>query len=322
MKLSSTQITATNCPVCGSSDKKKLYKAFDHEYKTTDDKFPLNKCGVCDLVYLSPRPNLKALDIIYPVTYSNFHTGDQAESYVRKISNKLQSRSLKKFIDRYFGKNKFSVLDVGCGDGFILDRIKDVFPDSRTFGVEPNSGAAKYASRRHNIFEGLIEEYQSSKKFDLIVSSHVVEHVEDPVGFLKKLNTFLKDDGVMIIDTPNIDCFQSKLFGRNWGGIHAPRHWTLFSIKTMTKLANKSGLKVVANHQLPINIYWIWSVHSWLYEKPKLRDFADKYMNTIDCVSSKSFYYLVLMIAAEVLERITGLLKLGLGTQRAILRKF
>jgi 2-polyprenyl-3-methyl-5-hydroxy-6-metoxy-1,4-benzoquinol methylase len=321
MRLSSIQITNTNCPLCESSERESLYEVFDHEYKTTDDKFPLNKCKACDLIYLSPRPNLKSLDIIYPENYSNFHTGDQEESYVRKISNKLQSRSLKKFIEKYVAKNKFTVLDVGCGDGFILDRIKDVFPDSKTFGVEPNLIAARYASRRHNVFEGLIEKYKSSKKFDLIVSSHVVEHLEDPVGFIKKLNTFLKEDGVMIIDTPNIDCFQSKLFTKNWGGIHAPRHWTLFSIKTMAELAKKAGVKVLAIHELPINIYWIWSIHSWLYQKPKLRNFADKYMNTVDCVSSKSFYYLALMFFAEVLERITGLLKLGLGQQRAILRK-
>lgn len=321
MKLKKNQISEVDCPLCGYAKKIKMFEVSDHEYKTTDDKFTLNKCIKCEMVYLSPRPNLKSLEIIYPKNYNNFHTDDTKESYVRTISNKLQAKRLKSLIDKYIRRSYFNVLDVGCGDGFVLDRIKDVYPNAQTYGVEPNSVAARRASKKHKIFTGIIEDYNTEKKFDLIVSSHVVEHVEKPLIFLKKLKKFLADDGVMIIDTPNIDCFQFKLFNKNWGGIHAPRHWTLFDLKTMAYLAEKTDLQVIKIQQLPINSFWVWSIHSWLYHKPKLKNFSDKYFNTIDCVSGKSIYYLMLMIFAEVIERITGFFGLGLGQQRAILKK-
>ncbi len=323
-QLTAEMISVVPCPLCGSPACVKMFDTFDHEYNTTDISFPLVECTDCGAKYLSPRPNLKSLDIIYPDTYNNFSTSDSADqSYVRKISNSIQTSRIKSLLKKYHpeaGTRPLNILDVGCGDGNILDRVKEAFPDANTFGIEPNSKAAALAAKRHEIFEGVFEDYRTDLNFDLIFSSHVVEHVELPINFLKNIRLALKDDGVAIIDTPNIDCLQFEIFSKHWGGLHSPRHWTLFDKKTLGDSAKKAGFNIMEIIEMPINTFWVWSLHAYLYSKNK-KKFADKYFSVTDCVSKKSIYYLFVMIGAEFLERITGLFGLGLGQQRMVLKK-
>lgn len=323
-QLTAEMISVVKCPLCNSSAYSKMFDTFDHEYETTDIRFPLVECIDCGAKYLSPRPNLKSLDIIYPATYSNFSTSESTDqSYVRKISNFIQSTRIKSLLKKYHpdaGLRPLNILDVGCGDGNILDRIKSVFPETNTFGIEPNAKASALASKRHVIFEGVFEDYKSDVAFDLIFSSHVIEHVESPIVFLEKIYHALKDGGIAVIDTPNIDCMQYRIFSKNWGGLHSPRHWTLFDRKTLAASARKAGFKVLTIIEMPINTFWIWSFHSYLYSKGK-RTFADNFFGVKDCVSKKSLYYLFVMVLAEFLDRVTGLFGLGLGQQRAVLKK-
>ena len=321
--LTANQIDTPLCSCCKSTSKTFLHHVYDHEYHTTEQQFPLNKCNECGLIYLSPRPNQNALDIIYPISYNNFHTRvDDEISYVQKVTNFLQSLRLKKLIHKYFPKrHAIKVLDVGCGDGFILDRIKSTFSDFKTYGVEPNKYAAEWAGKNHDVYCGLIEDYHTQTKFDLITSSHVIEHVSDPLGFLIKLKSMLNENGILIIDTPNIDCLQYKIFGKYWGGIHAPRHWTLFSVKTLQETARRAGLETLDIRQMPINVFWIWSIHSMLYQFPKLRVFADKFFDPVKCSSKKSYYYFFLIVISELLDRIVKFFGLGVGQQRAIFIK-
>ena len=137
-------------------------------------------------------------------------------------------------------------------------------------------------------------------------------------AFSPSSRILLKDDGVIIIDTPNIDCGQARLFGKDWGGIHAPRHWVLFDLGTLRETARRAGLKTLEIEQLPINTFWIWSMHSYLYRRPRWRTFADRWFDPIACVSSPSLYYFGLMVFAELLERASKVLGLGVGQQRAI----
>lgn len=318
--LNPEQITTTNCPVCESSNFKLRHHLIDHEYQTTDQKFPVNECHCCGTFFLSPRPNESAFDIIYPKNYSNYRTNETKESHVRQLSNKLQVRRVKKLISSFSFEKGFSVLDVGCGDGFMLDRIKDAFPLSQTFGIEPNKFAAEIAARSHDVFHGTLEECpEIDKKFDIIISSHVIEHVSDPVGFLDLLCRKLKDDGVVIIDTPNVRCLQYKIFGKHWGGFHSPRHWTLFTPDSLVLSGYKAGLKKEIVKLCPINVFWVWSIHSLLYENTRTKKIADRFFGTQACVEKQSLYYLFLLVFFELLDRLSA--PFGQGQMRVVFKK-
>lgn len=97
-----------------------------------------------------------------------------------------------------------SVLDVGCGTGNQLTKpLAERFPDVRFLGVDSDDGTIAFA-RKANVLPNLSFATEISGQFDLVIASEVLEHVEDPVDFLRSLRSRLGNaDGRLLVTTPN-----------------------------------------------------------------------------------------------------------------------
>ncbi len=87
-------------------------------------------------------------------------------------------------------KEKIKVLDIGCGDGHLLNLYRDHHGDKvETHGVDFNLEAVVLASAAgHLTYNGRFEDAKiGDNQFDLVVASHVIEHVSDPVYFAEKV---------------------------------------------------------------------------------------------------------------------------------------
>ena len=92
-----------------------------------------------------------------------------------------------------------SLLDIACGDGVITAQFKPYF--SRIVGVDASSVHLTTARKRLpdvEFHDSLIEELNLSEKFDTVLMLDLLEHVIDPIIVLKKVASFLKNDGVLI----------------------------------------------------------------------------------------------------------------------------
>lgn len=106
---------------------------------------------------------------------------------------------------------KFNILDLGCGRGwltFLLSKYGNIV------GIEPVKPVLKYAKKMfpHIKFicgttKDLIKDNTSFNKYDLIVSSEVIEHIPDneKEQFIEDINKLLKEKGFLIITTPRKD---------------------------------------------------------------------------------------------------------------------
>lgn len=110
---------------------------------------------------------------------------------------------LEKLGIQFVSKN---VLDVGCGYGEILYAIKNKYPSSSVLGIEPSSKVATQANQYFDIevLPILLEEYVPIRKFDIILCNHTLEHVDDPIKFVKLLKRLLKPNGILYIEVPNV----------------------------------------------------------------------------------------------------------------------
>lgn len=290
----------------------------------------MKHCDKCTTWYLSPRPVVADIGKIYPPEYGNFHTAPPVTKgmlkavsdliSVRAISNRRQQERYRELVNQFTAlkpNDEARILDVGCGDGHCLDLLKAVLPNAHTVGIEVDAGAAARAAERHTIHTGLFEDVVLKEKFDLIVSSHVIEHVASPADFLVNIRERLARKGIAIIDTPNVDTPLFHSLRRDWGGIHAPRHWTLFDGKTITDLAHRCGMKVVDIAYMPINVFWIWSAHSLLNDRfPKL---ADLFFHPQKCTAAFSVYYTSLLTMFQMFERAVGATGKKFGQMRVVL---
>lgn len=134
------------------------------------------------------------------------------------------------------------LLDVGCGLGFLLSGVEHGW---ERHGVEVSSFAAQSAGQYGCIFNGALEDANyADQQFDVVVLYHVIEHVADPLALLKELRRVLKDDGWLILGTPDFDSGAARLFGEKYRLLHDVTHISLFSNDSMHRFLRDHGFAI------------------------------------------------------------------------------
>lgn len=138
------------------------------------------------------------------------------------------------------------VLDIGCGDGYFLKKAKGF--GCLCYGTEYHDALINRL-REQGIMASLrMEDFgrgiKSDKdKFDLIRINWVLEHVIRPQDMLRQARGLLKDNGELIIGVPNFNT-PSRLFKEHFQ-MHMPQHRQLFTEKSLRKMLEVCGFKLV-----------------------------------------------------------------------------
>lgn len=100
-----------------------------------------------------------------------------------------------------------TVLDIGCGTGGLLTApLAHRFPNVRFVGADPDTVSIAHAQRNYplpNLEFCSSSDIDESERFDLVIASEVIEHVEEPISFLVGLRRRLSNEGRMILTVPN-----------------------------------------------------------------------------------------------------------------------
>lgn len=115
-----------------------------------------------------------------------------------------------------------------------------------TYGIE-TSDSADYAKEylRLNVSKGdLFSARLPDRFFDLVTLYNVLEHTHDPSRVCNEIHRILKDDGFLIIQVPNKDSLQYKLFRNRWAAFDVPRDLYYFGAETLKSLLGRVGFTV------------------------------------------------------------------------------
>jgi 2-polyprenyl-3-methyl-5-hydroxy-6-metoxy-1,4-benzoquinol methylase len=269
-KNTSLKLTAAVCCLCESNDNADALGAGeDFEYRTSADTFAAMRCRSCGLVYLDPRPDASEFPRIYPANYHAFEFSAEQFGFVYKVRRRLEAKRLLSWCDRLAANAR--ILDVGCGDGFHLDVLREFGEKSWTLeGIDADERAV-HIGRENNleIHQGTLDTVDLARdSYDLVLLIQTVEHVADPPELLRQIRSLLRPGGRLVIVTDNTDSLDFKLFKRrHWGGYHFPRHWNLFNPKTMRLLAEKTEMEVenLTTQISPVN--WVYSIRNRLTDR-------------------------------------------------------
>ena len=164
-----------------------------------------------------------------------------ADSLLKRCSGLHASR---RRLDRmYLGSGDGRrLLEVGCGRGGRLLRWQQGGWD--VTGVDVDRAAVEAARARGVCVRGGDPGAAGLEEgsFDAVVSNHVLEHVPDPVGWMRSCVRMLKPGGRFVLATPNPRSLGHAVFGRHWMGLDAPRHLHLFAPACLRELATQAGL--------------------------------------------------------------------------------
>ncbi|MDD5434847.1 MAG: class I SAM-dependent methyltransferase [Nitrospira sp.] len=256
-----TEIRTRSCPecyLCGSAGKPLYNKLNDSLFGVSGD-WNLRRCinQGCGLVWLDPMPLEEDIGKAYGTYYTHSEADIRTkEAIINRILrwNLKQIYNLLKYITLiHYGRRRLNLmymnkvksgklLEVGCGGGRRLSKMRALGWEVEGQEVDPR--AAKHASDVYGFtihLSSLKDIAFKENSFDAIIANHVIEHVYEPDLLLSECYRILKPGGIMVVVTPNVDCFGHRYFGSNWRGLEPPRHLHLFSQKTIKLLAERSG---------------------------------------------------------------------------------
>ena len=240
-----------NCPVCNSDLRKKLFEISHKKsnvlhmlnYGKKEPCTSINLCSQCTQHYMNPIISSDAMDLYYTKSNSEFH--HQRKEYNIEQNKKTYSNYIKLIKEKVQGGK---VLEVGCGNGFLLKMLKDHGYDCS--GVEPSPMASAFAREKFalNVETAYLDKSTFYKdKFDLVILIDVFEHISDMQTFMKDITHVLKPGGYIFVGTGNIDSFTARLAKSNWGYFTSWEHISFFtpkSIQFLLKSFEFSGINI------------------------------------------------------------------------------
>ncbi|WP_099555043.1 class I SAM-dependent methyltransferase [Hartmannibacter diazotrophicus] len=237
----------------------------DHEYgiERASGYF---RCDDCGFVMQVPRVPAAEIPALYPDDYQSYSR--PKKSLFGAMKRMLVSRDARTAIE-LAGNNAPRILEIGCGNGALLERILAINPKASVCGIDiKDLGLAANPDIEFHL--GQLEDVDlADASFDLIYCSNLIEHVADPVGFLLRIKTLLRPNGKAMIITPNHLSLDRYVFGRRWGGYHFPRHLTLFdhrNVKTAMALSGFDVERIAGSYA-----WWAISVGNCLFSQSARR---------------------------------------------------
>ena len=230
-----SSVAGIPCNLCGSNDQQQV-RAMDR------DGHPLRSvmCRDCGLVWVDPRPS--------PEEEREFYSHKYRRDYkqVERPKMKHVYRSGRAGLERWrrlrpWVRQRGALLDVGAGGGEFLFVARAAGMQVR--GIEPNEG---YAAHAREALELPVKTgfYQDADvepgSLDVVTAFHVVEHLEDPLGMIRRSHEWLRADGVLLVEVPNVEArcqHPNRQFHRG--------HLYHFNLETLKAMMQKGGFDVI-----------------------------------------------------------------------------
>lgn len=262
------KLTDVPCCICGTDVAEPIAVGEDFEYRTSPDTFQGVRCGRCGLVYLDPRPHADELDRIYPPSYHAFDFSAERFGLVYRVRRRLEANRLLSWCEGL--PDDARILDVGCGDGFHLGLLQEFGRKGWTVeGIDADRKAVEAATKRSlTVHHGSVQQLEETgRSYHLAITIQTIEHVDDPPRVLRSIRNLLTPGGRLVVVTDNVETLDFRLFGgRHWGGYHFPRHFNLFSKRTLAALAGNAGLEVEEMETILSPVNWVYSVRNALVD--------------------------------------------------------
>jgi 2-polyprenyl-3-methyl-5-hydroxy-6-metoxy-1,4-benzoquinol methylase len=265
------------CPLCGATARRQLYDALeDLLFSSAPHQWTIYECKACGCAYLDPRPSRDGVHMAYETYYTHEERlDDDPAQLTGRAWNRFKQIVVRQYLRLRFGslwsapRNLLGaalllrprlrraldgamrhlprprpgqrLLDIGCGSGRFMAWARSV--GWNCYGTEIDPIAARGARERgFDVHLGEPGELTPhGQVFDAVTISHVIEHVHDPRALLRSAHRLLRPQGILWIETPNIESHGHSCFRSAWRGLEPPRHLQLFTPSTLMDMLAEAG---------------------------------------------------------------------------------
>ncbi len=226
------------CPLCGSIAIDQKY--YIDRYKL---KFDVDICNDCGFMFTNPLFTDETIKEFYSEDYfkgrADYSYVDERE--IKKYSGYVWNKRIK-VIHKYAKDGNF--LDIGCSFGGLLESASEYFTP---YGIELSDYACSHSMKLfgRNIHHGTLNDHRFDDNFfSAITMIELIEHLADPVYAINECYKLLRNDGVLVVQTANMNGKQAKDLGGNYE-YFMPGHLSYFTAENLTMLLKTAGFKKV-----------------------------------------------------------------------------
>ena len=268
------------CNICESFLNKNIYclenvpvkLSCTSEYIHEFSKLSFSQCNKCNTIQLD---KLIPLETLYSDSHNYISCGKVWENYFTLFINKIKNII-----------NDKNILEIGCPSGKLAMNIdKDNY--NKWFIVEPNKNSSIKFNENIVFIEKFFDNnFTIDSSIDIIVHSHLFEHIYLPNEFLKRCHDILKDDGEMIFGVPNMTYFAEKNITPFLGVFF--EHTVFLNKENICYLLNKNNFEVIEiidyeNHSTIYHCKKNKERNKLIYDdNVKFTNYYDSFMESID----------------------------------------
>lgn len=233
------------CPVCDKKNKECIGEKDRYGLSYTT-----NICTDCGLVYTNPRMNQASYNEFYNTEYRKLYVGKEraTDDFFNAQKNKGEK------IYAYLQKNNLIknsssfVLEIGCGAGGILSVFEK--KGHRVKGTDLGKEYIQYGIEKHglDLEIGFLADITLEEKPDIIIYSHVVEHILDLNSELQTIKNSISENTIVYIEVPGLKEIH-KNYKSNILRYFQNAHTFHFTLETLTNLFSKNGFELLCGNQ-------------------------------------------------------------------------
>ncbi|MDV7340793.1 class I SAM-dependent methyltransferase [Terasakiella sp. A23] len=228
-----------NCLVCDHTDFEEIGQVDRYGFY-----YPTGICTKCGNVQQIKYYDDESLALFYSSYFRDVYS-DQTpiECFDGQV---VKGRNILEFSKEFLPKDA-RILEIGTGAG----GIPKIFQDEAGYtalGLDFDDRYIEYGrSQGVDIRKGGIEMIKEDEKFNLVIVSHVLEHIVTPSKFLQDIKKILKPKGYIYIEIPSLNSVSQGAYNFDFLNYFQNSHVNHYSVDSFKRLLHQNGLKAVKN---------------------------------------------------------------------------
>jgi SAM-dependent methyltransferase len=248
------------CAACDRAEMEPFFVGSDWFLGAVDveQRFPYVRCPACGSVAAHPPPTPETLARAYASSYYPAARPGLLERALEPLARREALRVVTA------ARPGGELLDVGCGPGKFMTRLRATGWSGPMRGLEPDPAAAERAAGLLGVpvrVGGVELLPDEPPGLSAVVLRHVIEHVPEPLQVLRDIHTLLLPGGALYLGTPDARALSARVFGRYWHGYDPPRHLFAFTAEGVRALLERAGFALEREHWDFAPQMWTGSLH-------------------------------------------------------------